>query len=40
VAFFSGFAFEATFAGLIMLPPGWSVEWDGSSAGADTDPKA
>ena len=38
VALFSGENFEDLIAGLTWpctLPPGWSVEWDGSSAGAD-----
>ena len=38
VAFFSGENFEDLIAGLTWpctLPPGWSVEWEGSSAGAD-----
>ena len=38
MALFSGNAFEDMFAGLTTLPPGWSFEWDGSSASADTDP--
>ena len=38
VALFSGETFEDLIAGLTYpctLPPGWSVEWEGSSAGAD-----
>ena len=41
VTLFSGIACEDIFAGLIWpctLPPGWSVVWDGSSAGADASP--
>ena len=38
---FSGIDFEDMIAGLTWpctLPPGWSVEWDGPSARADTPP--
>ena len=35
MALFSDNAFEDMFAGLTTLPPGWSVVWDESSAGAD-----
>ena len=38
VALFLGENFEDLIAGLTWpctLPPGWSVEWEGSSAGAD-----
>jgi hypothetical protein len=35
VALFSGNAFEDMFADLTALPPGWSVVWDGSSAGTN-----
>ena len=38
VALFSGETFEDLIAGLTYpctLPPGWSVEWEGSSADAD-----
>ena len=38
MALFSGENFEDLIAGLTWpctLPPGWSVVWDGSSAGAD-----
>ena len=41
VALFSSENFEDMFAGLTYpctLPPGWSVEWEGSSAGADASP--
>jgi len=38
VALFSGITFEDMFADLTVLPPGWSVVWGGSSAGADTSP--
>ena len=41
VALFSGENFEDLIAGLTYpysLPPGWSVEWEGSSAGADASP--
>ena len=41
VALFSGTNFEDMIASLIWactLPPGWSVEWDGPSAGADHPP--
>ena len=40
MALFSGIDFEDMFAGLTTLPSGWSVEWDGSSAGTDTDATA
>ena len=35
MALFSGITFEDRFADLTALPPGWSVVWDESSAGAD-----
>ena len=41
MALFSGENFEDLIVGLTWpctLPPGWSVEWDGSSAGADASP--
>ena len=41
MALFSGDAFEEMIVGLTWpctLPPGWSVEWDGPSASADTNP--
>jgi len=41
VALFLGDDFEDMIAGLTWpctLPLGWSVEWNGSSAGADTTP--
>jgi len=41
VALFSGTNFEDIIASLTWpctLPPGWSVEWDGPSAGADHPP--
>ena len=41
VALFSGTNFEDMIASLTWpctLPPGWSVEWDGPSAGADHPP--
>ena len=41
VALFSGENFEDLIAGLTYpysLPPGWSVEWEGSSVGADASP--
>ena len=41
MALFSGDDFEVLIAGLTWpctLPPGWSVEWDGSSASADATP--
>ena len=41
VVLFSGTSFEGMIAGLTWpctLPPGWSVEWDGPSAGADHPP--
>ena len=38
VALFLGITFEDIFADLTALPPGWSVEWEGSSAGADASP--
>ena len=41
MALFSGTNFEDLFASLTWsctLPPGWSVEWDGPSAGADHPP--
>ena len=41
MALFSGEAFEEMLAGLTWpctLPPGWSVEWNGSSVGADDPP--
>ena len=41
MALFSGEKFEDLIAGLTWpctLPPGWSVEWEGSSAGADASP--
>ena len=41
MALFSGEAFEEMLAGLTWpctLSPGWSVGWDGSSAGADASP--
>ena len=41
VALFSGTNFEDLIASLTWpctLPPGWSVEWDGPSAGADHPP--
>ena len=40
MALFSGEAFEEMITGLTWpgkLPPSWSVVWDGSSAGADSD---
>ena len=42
MALFSGIAFGNMFAGIAWpcsLPPGWSVLWDGPSAGADSDPQ-
>ena len=41
MALFSGGAFEAMFIGRAWpcsLPSGWSVVWDGLSAGADSAP--
>ena len=41
MALFSGTNFENLIASLTWpcaLPPGWSVEWDGPSAGADHPP--
>ena len=41
MALFLGEAFEEMIACLIWpctLPPDWSVEWNGSSAGADASP--
>ena len=41
MALFSGTNFEDLFASLTWpctLPPGWFVEWDGPSAGADHPP--
>ena len=41
MALLLGEAFEEMLAGLTWpctLPPGWSVEWDGPSAGADHPP--
>ena len=40
MALFSGNDFEEMIAGVTWpckMPPGWSVVWDGSSAGADSD---
>ena len=38
MALFSGENFEDMFADLTALPPGWSVEWEGSSASANASP--
>ena len=41
MALFLGTNFEdmiASLTWLCVLPSGWSVEWDGSSAGADAPP--
>ena len=41
MALFSSVTSEEMIAGLTWscsLPPGWSIEWDGSLAGADTSP--
>ena len=38
MALFSGITFEDMFADLTALPPGWSVEWEGPSAGAYASP--
>ena len=37
MALFLGITYEDMFAELTTLPPSWSVVWDGSSAGADSD---
>ena len=36
VALFSGITFEDVFAGVIALPPGWSVEWVASPTNANS----
>ena len=41
MALFSGTSFEDMIAGLTWpctMPPGWSVEWNGSSVGVDDPP--
>ena len=38
MALFLDIAVEDIFTGLTALPPGWSVEWDGPSAGVDRPP--